>query len=66
MSVSNLQWIDFGMKTPPHDLFMSDGKIHIMVYERVLTLFQMERGHFVFFHRVKMKLVDVVCRVDRC
>lgn len=49
MSISNLQWIDFGMKTLPHDLFMSDGKIHIMVYERVPTLFQnAERAFCVF------------------
>lgn len=63
MSVSNLQWIDFGMKTLPHDLFVSGGKIHMKGSQ---PCFKMGRGHFVFFHRMKMKLADVVCRVDRC
>lgn len=49
MSVSNIQCVDFGMKTLPHDLFMSDGKIHVMVYERVPTLFQNGKRAFCVF-----------------
>ena len=49
MSVSNLQCVDFGKKTIPHDLFMSDGKIHVMVYERVPTLFQNGKRAFCVF-----------------